>query len=97
MWYKYSVDINEIGSDVLGQFSPPSDNNVARRHCVSIAIMDDQLFEDTETFSLELTLNDSSVGVLISPNFTIVHIFDNDGELLHQKIFDYIIFIIYRL
>ena len=48
------------------------------QQCVDIKIVDDNVSESLETFSLNI---DTSVNsVVLEPNFTVVEIQDNDGE-----------------
>ena len=48
------------------------------QQCLDIKIVDDNLSESLETFSLNI---DTSVNrVVLKPNFTMVEIQDNDGE-----------------
>ena len=57
-----------------------------RRACFDVFITDDGLPEDTETFSLSLSLDDSvdqavRDQVVIEPSEVFVNILDNDGML----------------
>ena len=47
--------------------------------CVSIEITDDIILEDTESFLVEITTNNTR-GVILNPNKTTVHIVGVDGE-----------------
>ena len=50
------------------------------RQCFAVNITDDEALEDTERFSLTLTLADgSNVPVLVSPDVSEVEITDDDG------------------
>ena len=73
---------DEFGDEVLGDF-PPSQMNETKRSCANISIVDDQVFEDTETLLLKLSLNGTQQDLVrheIFPNQTMVHIVDNDGK-----------------
>ena len=52
------------------------------RQCFDVNITDDEILEDTETFSLHLTLNDTSgqrLNIIINPDVSSVEIVDTDG------------------
>ena len=52
------------------------------RQCFNVTIISDGALEDTERFSLKLTLSESStrrLNVLINPNSSLVEIIDTDG------------------
>ena len=49
------------------------------RQCFNVTIIDDQVLEDTEGFSLSVTLaGDSSVPVVVRPDVSEVEIVDQD-------------------
>ena len=51
------------------------------RQCFDVTIIDDQVLEDTEGFSLSVTLaGDSSVPVVIRPDVSEVDIVNEDGK-----------------
>ena len=50
------------------------------RQCFNVTIINDQVLEDTETFSLVLTSEDSNVPVMIIPDESEVDITDSDGK-----------------
>ena len=53
------------------------------RQCFNVSIIDDGVLEDTEGFSLNLTLNETftiqRLNILINPDFSLVEIADEDG------------------
>ena len=52
------------------------------RQCFNVNIIDDLVLEDTERFSLTLTLADgSNVPVVVDPDVSEVEIIDDDGLL----------------
>ena len=52
------------------------------RQCFNVTIIDDEALEDTENFSLNLTLaGGSTVPVVVSPDVSTVEIIDNDGKI----------------
>ena len=55
-------------------FSSSSSN----QQCVNITIVDDNVLESLETFSV--TIDTSVDRVVLEPNTTVVEIVDNDGE-----------------
>ena len=55
-------------------------NNGTRSQCFNITIINDNLFEQTENFTLMVTLFDVTQPVMISPNEAIIEIEDNDGK-----------------
>ena len=50
------------------------------RQCFNVNITDDLILEDTERFSLTLTLADSNVPVVVIPDVSEVEIIDDDGK-----------------
>jgi hypothetical protein len=58
------------------------------RQCFNVNITDDEVLEDSERFSLTLTLADgSNVPVVVNPEVSEVDIVDDDGmQLLKNKI-----------
>ena len=61
--------------------SPGSPTAGPRRECFDVAITDDDLLEDTKSFSLLLQEDTfaSQTGAIISPNLTEIFILDDDG------------------
>lgn len=60
---------------------PFTSDSSTHRQCFNVTIIDDGELEDTEMFSLNLTLaGDPSVPVTISPDISVVEISDNDGK-----------------
>ena len=53
------------------------------RQCVNIAIVDDSVSEQLETFSV--TIDTSVDRVVLEPNTTVVEIVDNDGERERER------------
>ena len=51
------------------------------RQCFNVNITDDLVLEDTERFSLTLTLADGNVPVVVDPDVSEVEIIDDDGVL----------------
>lgn len=52
------------------------------RRCFTVGIIDDHLYEGTESFTIELAMNDLSdisSGVIFEPNVTEIIIVDDDG------------------
>ena len=58
-----------------GEFTFSSSSN---QQCVNITIVDDNVLESLETFSV--TIDTSVDRVVLEPNTTVVEIVDNDGE-----------------
>ena len=50
------------------------------RQCFNVNITDDLILEDTESFSLTLTLADGNVPVMVIPDSSEVEIQDEDGK-----------------
>ena len=63
--------------------SPGSPTAGPRRECFNVAITDDDLLEDIESFSLLLQedMFISQTGATINPNLTEVFILDEDGNI----------------
>ena len=59
-------------------------NNVTRLQCFNVTIYDDTLVEDTEIFSVGVTLADDTLPVMISPKVSTVEIVDNDGKSVQE-------------
>ena len=58
------------------------------RQCFDVNITDDEVLEDTERFSLRLTLNDTSgqrLNIIIDPDVSSVEIVDTDGIYITCK------------
>ena len=74
-------DYQEINAESLEVILTFDNNN--RVQSFNVNISDDQLFEDTEDFLLELRFIEEPLSnIILSPNFTVVHIIDNDGIIL---------------
>ena len=74
------LEITETNNPLLPFTSDPS----THRQCFDVTIIDDAVSENTENFSLSLTLNANySVPVTIRPAVSNVEIKDDDGKLLH--------------
>ena len=54
--------------------------NERRLQCFNITIIDDNLFEQTENFTLMVTPFDDTPLVRITPNVSIIEIVDNDSK-----------------
>ena len=70
------------------EFTPSNNPLVAftsdpstHRQCFNVNITDDLILEDTERFSLTLTLADGNVPVVVDPDVSEVEIIDDDGVL----------------
>ena len=50
------------------------------RQCFNVTITDDLVLEDTERFSLTLTLTDGNVPVVVDPDVSEVEIVDDDSK-----------------
>ena len=74
-----SSDYNEFtpfNNPLVAFTSDPS----THRQCFNVTITDDLVLEDTERFSLTLTLADgSNVPVVVDPDVSEVEIIDDDG------------------
>ena len=55
-------------------------SNETRSQCFDVSIIDDNLFELTESFTLLVTLADDTQPVIISPSVAIIEIVDDDGK-----------------
>ena len=55
-------------------------NDGTRSQCFHVTIIDDDLFELTESFTLMVTLVNDTQPVRISPNVATIEIVDNDGK-----------------
>ena len=67
---------------ILQDLTFPASSGVGARQCVFVPIVDDTVFEDTESFRLDLVLISGQPVILGSPDSTIVSIFDNDRKAL---------------
>lgn len=59
-------------------------DNTTRRSCFTINIVNDNLVEGVEQFSLEILQNPSEsfpIDTVLSPNMSVVDISDQDGKL----------------
>ena len=60
-------------------------NNSTHRQCFRVAIIDDESLEETEEFTLNLTLANVTgrgVQIIVDPSVSVVEIIDEDGELV---------------
>ena len=85
-----NLDFTPIRSRNLDVFETLNQNN--RRPCFSVSINNDQAFEDTETFSLQLSFDvfiDDAVRniVVIEPSVVYVTIEDTSGKQNDKKLF----------
>ena len=67
----------------------PGDSELSqdqRNLCISISIVDDEESEGFHQFSIELQINGSQPGVVVSPNTITVNIADSDSKF-HIEIF----------
>ena len=55
-------------------------NDGTRSQCFDVSIIDDDLLEQTESFTLMVTPDDVTAPVRISPNVSIINIMDNDSK-----------------
>ncbi len=53
--------------------------NTIRRQCVEITLRPDEIYEDTESFFVDLTLRAGVTGVIIDPPVTKVFILEDEG------------------
>ena len=74
----YSVLIATAGLDYSSVFLSVFFANSSVSHCVNIVILDDNIVEGFDTFSI--VLSSSTRGVVLSPNATLVTIVDDPGE-----------------
>ncbi len=49
------------------------------RQCFNVEIIDDEVLENTERFSLRLDLAVSNIPVMVTPDISEVEILDDDG------------------
>ena len=73
------VEITASNNPLVNFTSDPS----THRQCFNVSIIDDGVLEDTESFSLNLTLKETStiqrLNIIIDPDFSLVEIADTDG------------------
>ena len=70
------IEITSSNNPLAPFTSDPS----AHRQCFNVTIIDDGVIEDTERFSLTLSLASTTVPVLVIPNTSEVAIEDRDGR-----------------
>ena len=71
------VELVPLNNPLVPFNSDPS----THRQCFNITIINDEALEDTERFSLNLTLAEgSTVPVVVDPDVSEVEITDQDGE-----------------
>ena len=78
------VEITFSNNPLVNFTSNPS----SFRQCFDVNITDDEVLEDTERFSLRLTLNDTSgqrLNIIIDPDMSSVEIVDTDGIYITCK------------
>ena len=56
--------------------------NAARSACIDVTIRMDNVYEDTEEFSIELLFAEPSGGFFVAPDITTVTIMDTTGECI---------------
>ena len=61
-------------------FSPSVGSGNIRRRCFNLFLLDDSVYESTESFALDLVPEASTTGVQVNPDITEVFILDNDGK-----------------
>ena len=72
------IQITAANNPLVPFTSDPS----THRQCFNVTIVEDGALEDTEIFSLNLTLvGGSTVPVVVDPDTSVVEIIDRDGEL----------------
>ena len=72
------IQITASNNPLVPFTSDPS----THRQCFNVTIIEDGALEDTEIFSLNLTLvGGSTVPVVVDPDTSVVEIIDRDGEL----------------
>ena len=71
------LELNSSNNPLVAFTSDPS----THRQCFNVNITDDLILEDTERFSLTLTLADGNVPVVVDPDVSEVDIVDDDGLL----------------
>lgn len=59
------------------------------RQCFNVSITNDAVLEDTERFSLRLTLAEANIDVMVSPDISEVEIIDNDCKYISYHFDDY--------
>ena len=70
------IEITSSNNPLVPFTSDPS----THRQCFNVTIIDDGALEDTERFSLSLSLDgEFTVPVFVSPDVSEVEIIDNDG------------------
>ena len=78
-------DFAEVGASsgsTVFLASPASSNSTPRRNCFMIDIIDDEVVESVESFTLVLDLEPFQVqsAVLVQPNVTVISIIDDDSK-----------------
>ena len=75
--------ITLVNSDVLEEFS-----DTMRRRCFFVSISEDSLFEDTEMFTVSLSMPSGQdiEQLRIDPELATVEIIDNDRKLVCNKV-----------
>lgn len=75
-----NVFISAVGQDYASISSLFEFQPLATRSCITIDTIDDNIEENTEQFSLSLSLQTSDVAVIVGqPSRTIITILDNDA------------------
>ena len=61
-------------------FEPSIGSLFSRRQCITTQFFQDNIYENTESFALDLILDSTTTGVLVDPNVTEVFLLDVDGK-----------------
>ncbi len=78
-----NLDFQQIISPFVRTVTIPSTTSTSpRRECFGITIRDDDIDEDTESFTVNLALAEGTSGVIVYPNITEIFILDDDGNLI---------------
>ena len=75
------TDYNEFTSSNNPLVTFTSDPTT-HRQCFNITITNDAVLEDTERFSLRLSLAEANIDVMVSPDISEVEIIDNDCKYI---------------
>ena len=65
-------------------FSLSTGSRNIRRNCFNVFLLDDSVYESTESFTLDLVPEANITGVVVNPDVTEVFILDNDGKNPHE-------------
>ena len=75
--YTENISLRELSFDAFSS-----------RQCLVIEILDDQVVEGNETFSVHLSTSDSAVRSFTQGS-TVVHIIDNDGMKINNSYIEF--------